>query len=139
MNVRDLMKFAHDANTSADVSIVPHGKGGVCVRWEWKGTTYRVGITEGMLSEDRWPHFSIRAYLTTAADLMAQHGGTPDRKSPLFAPATEVLDYQRQKEILDMKLGNGWMSVQDYTDSLLALMTRRATDNRFWYGANRNA
>lgn len=138
MNVRDLMKFAHDANTSADVSIVPHGKGGVCVRWEWKGATYRVGITEGMLSEDRWPHFSIRACITRAADFMAQHGGTPDRKSPLFMPATEVLDYQRQKELLDMKLASGIIPLQQYVDALVVLLTRRHKDNALWFGANRN-
>lgn len=150
MNVRDLILFAQDANTSARVTIMPFDKpgeqrtlhGGLTVRWEWdfKGfiATYRMVMTDEMLSEDRWPHFSIRNYLQMASTAMVKDGGTPNRKSPLFVSATEVLDYRRQKELLDMKLASGIIGPQNYADALAVLLCRRNADNALWFGANRN-
>lgn len=137
MNVRDLLRFAQDANTSASV-VINQSKVGVVVHWHHDGGPTHIIITDKMLDEDRWPHFSIRAYLQMAAEKMARGGGTPNRKSPLFMPATEVLDYQRQKDLLDMKLASGVISLQHYVDALVVLLTRRHKDNALWYGANKD-
>lgn len=138
MNARDLLRFAQAANTSAVVTVQPGEEGRIHILWSWKEDRGQVIITEEILQEDRWPHFAIRGYLQMAAEKMAQCGGTPDRKSPLFVPATEVLDYQRQKELLDMKLASGFIGPQNYSDQLAALLSRRNADNALWFGANRN-
>jgi hypothetical protein len=138
MNVRDLVRFAQDANTRATVTIQPGEKGRIHVLWAWKEDRGQVIITNDMMDEDRWPHFAIRSYLQMAAEKMARCGGTPNRKSPLFMPATEVLDYQRQKDLLDMKLASGVISLQCYVDALVVLLTRHHKDNALWYGANKD-
>ena len=143
MNVLDLITLAQDANTSATVIITPVtlGKGvkpGVAVNWHHKCGPTHVVITGDMLDADRWPHFSIRSYLCMAAEKMARDGGTPNRKSPLFVTPTEVLDYQRQKELLDMKLAAGVIGPQNYADQLAVLLCRRNADNALWFGANRD-
>lgn len=138
MNVRDLMTMAQDANTSATVLIGKSGAENIVVMWQGFGGPAHVVITPAMLDSDRWPHFSIRSYLQMAAEKMAKDGGTPNRKSPLFMPATEVLDYQRQKDLLDMKLASGVISLQHYVDALVVLLTRRHKDNALWYGANKD-
>lgn len=138
MNVRDLMTMAQDANTSATVLIGKSGAENIVVMWQGFGGPAHVVITPAMLDSDRWPHFSIRSYLVMASEKMAKDGGTPNRKSPLFMPATEVLDYQRQKELLDMKLASGVIGPQNYADQLAVLLCRRNADNALWFGANRN-
>lgn len=151
MNVSDLLKLAHDANTSAEVTIYSMAgkkerseqrRSAFCVQWQWmlkdQVAMNKVYVSADMADEDRWPHFAIRSYLQMAAEKMAERGGTPNRKSPLFMPATEVLDYQRQKDLLDMKLASGVISLQCYVDSLVVLLTRRHKDNALWYGANKD-
>lgn len=138
MNVLDLMTLAQDANTSATVSIGKSGKDNIVVMWQGLGGPAHVVITPAMLDTDRWPHFSIRGYLCMAAEKMMRDGGTPNRKSPLFVTPTEVLDYQRRKELLDMKLAAGVIGPQNYADQLAVLLCRRNADNALWFGANRD-
>lgn len=146
MNVMDLLTLAQYANTDAVVTIralglpgdMPGKEGGLIVRWDWKSSDCKVVITSAMLESDRWPHFAVRHHLQLAAEKMAASGGSPARRSALFARATEVLDYQRQKELLDMKLAAGVIGPQNYADQLADLLCRRNADNALWFGANRN-
>lgn len=147
MNALDLLKFAKDANTKATATLSfttgDDDVKGLTLKWEWPAecgflATCRIVIPASAFDETRWPHFAIRSYLQMAAEKMVEKQGTPNRKSPLFATATETMDYQRQRELLDMKLNAGLIDVHYYIDRIIELLAKRDGDNRLWFGANRN-